>query len=382
MNSSRRSFLSTVAAGTAVLASNSLFAQSPGPGSVMATEGKPTGKPLPTNAPGGKHYQPPYRFGLGGVAIGNGFEPVSDETAQAALQASWDAGVRYIDTSPFYGFGLSERRVGHFLHNHDPKDYVLSTKIGRIFTATNTPNTATLWKDPSPFEFRYDYTADGARRSIEDSLNRLGVSQIDIVFIHDLSPDNGDMKDEWVKHFEVAAKGAMPELTRMREEGLIKAWGLGVNRPEPALRTVEVADPDIFLLATQYSLLDHQEALDNTFPKLAEHDVSVVVGAPLNAGYLAGRERYHYGGTIPDWAPAKRQRISEIAAEHGIDIRTAALQFAAAPPIVSAVIPGARNAAQAKANVESMSIAIPNEFWTKLKAEKLIAPNAPTPQAS
>lgn len=362
------------------MATRSLFAAESEIGSVMPTKGQVTDKPLPTNEPSKSgHYRPPFRFGLGGVAIGNGFAPVADEAAYATLEAAWAAGVRYFDTSPWYGLGLSERRFGQFLDNHSPDQYVLSTKVGRLLEAADKPPKAGIWKKPSSFSYRYDYTADGVRRSIEDSLQRLGISKIDVVFIHDLSPDNSDMGDRWTEYFDQAAKGAMPELIRMREEGMIKAWGFGVNRPEPALRAVEVSDPDIFLLATQYSLLEHQDALEQTFPKLDEHGASVVVGAPLNAGYLAGRERYHYSGEIPDWAPKKRARVSAIAEQHGIDLRTAALQFAAAPKTVSAVIPGARNAAQIEADVQSMKVTIPDEFWTALKSEGLIAENAPTP---
>src|SRR5690554_7007793 len=136
--------------------------------------------------------------------------------------------------------------------------------MGRLLKATkDLPQI--MWISPSPFDYRYDYSAEGTRRSIEDSLQRLGVESIDIVFIHDLSPDNGDMKDKWVEYFKVAEKGAMPELTKMREEGLIKAWGLGVNTIEPILKTLEAADPDIFLSATIYSLIEHEDALDRLF---------------------------------------------------------------------------------------------------------------------
>ncbi|MEE7548010.1 aldo/keto reductase, partial [Xanthomonas sp. Kuri4-1] len=301
----------------------------------------------------------PVRLGLGGVAIGNGFAPATDAQSEQTLAAAWAAGVRYFDTSPWYGLGLSERRYGHHLHTHAVKEYALSTKVGRLLTATAQPP-ETMWQQPSPFDYRYDYSAAGVRRSVEDSLQRLGVSQIDIVFIHDLSPDNEkDLGMPWEQRFAEAAKGAMPELTRMREEGLIKAWGFGVNRPEPALRAVQEADPDIFLLACQYSLLDHAQALHDTFPKIARHGASVVVGAPLLAGYLAGRDRYLYDGTVPDWAPAKRQKALAACERHGVDLRTVALQFADAPAVVSAVIPGARTPEQVRANVESMRVAIP-----------------------
>ncbi|WP_230975593.1 aldo/keto reductase [Acetobacter garciniae] len=294
------------------------------------------------------------------------------------MQAAWDCGVRYFDTSPWYGLGLSERRFGHFLHTRARDDFVLSTKVGRLLSAAPKPP-ATMWHDPSPFAYRYDYTAEGVRRSVEDSLQRLGLSRIDIVYIHDLSPENRDMGDHWTTYFDQATKGAIPELTRMREEGTIKAWGLGINTPQAALRTLEIGDPDIVLLATQYSILHHDEALEQTLPALARRGVSVVVGAPLNAGYAAGRDRYDYQGTIPPGMARKRERMSVIAQRHGVDLRTAALQFATANPTVAAVIPGARNAAQVQANARSMEVAIPAAFWSELKQKKLIAQAAPIP---
>ncbi|MCD9028376.1 aldo/keto reductase [Luteimonas sp. BDR2-5] len=379
----RRRFLSAAAAGSAALAAAPLLAQVAAPGSVLPTRGDAAARTLPVNPPQtGGRFRPPTRLGLGGVAIGNGFAAATDAQSQQTLQAALDAGVRYFDTSPWYGLGLSERRFGHALHNVLVDDYVLSTKVGRLLTATDTVP-ETMWQQPSPFDYRYDYSAEGTRRSIEDSLQRLGVSRIDVVFIHDLSPDNEqDLGMPWAERFAQAARGAMPELTRMREEGLIRAWGFGVNSPEPALRAVEEADPDIFLLACQYSLLDHDEALHRTFPRIAAHGASVVVGAPLLAGYLAGRDRYLYDGSVPDWAPARRARVQAVADRHGIDLRTAALQFAAAPAVVSAVIPGARTAAQVQANVASMSVAIPADFWAELRHERLIAEDAPLPAAT
>lgn len=383
MTLDRRTFISAAAT---TLVSAKLFAHQTGQsgqpvGGVLPTKGPMTEKPLPTNEPRSGKYRPGTRLGLGGVAIGNGFAPITDAQSDATMQTAWDAGVRFFDTSPFYGFGLSERRMGRFLHNRKPEEYVLATKIGRVFRATKPIADAGLWKSPSPFAYTYDYTAAGTRRSVEDSLQRLGVSRIDIVFIHDLSPDTGDFGRPWTEVFEEAAKGAMPELTKMREEGLIKAWGFGVNRPDPALRAIEIADPDIFLLATQYSLIDHQEALDKTFPALEKKGVSVVVGAPLNAGFLAGRDRYHYGGNFPAGVKEKRQKITAVCDKHGVDLRTVALQFTTAHPVVSATIPGARSPEQVAANASSMKVDIPSALWSDLKQEGLIAGNAPTPKA-
>lgn len=322
----------------------------------------------------------PSNFGLGGVAIGNGFRPTTDEQAQQAMEGAWEAGVRFFDTSPWYGLGLSERRFGGFLHNKKREEYILATKVGRILKAAKDAPKYNTWKDASPFDYQYDYTASGVRRSIEDSLQRLGISSIDIVFIHDLSPDNGDMKENWKEYFKVAADGAMPELAKMKEEGLIKGWGLGVNRIEPILETLKVADPDICLSATQYSLMYHEDALDRLFPLCEEKGVEIVVGAPLNAGFLAGIDRYNYWGEIPEGYKEKREKISELAEKHGTDLRTAALQFSAAPDIVSAVIPGTRYPEQARENVESMKVKIPQGFWEELVEKKLISEKAPWPK--
>lgn len=325
-----------------------------------------------------KRFEIAGKFGLGGVAIGNGFRVSPDEEAEGALVAAWENGVRFFDTSPWYGLGLSERRFGHFLDDKEPEDYVISTKIGRLMVPDPDFRHG-MWKGNPGFNYNYDYTAEGTRRSVEDSLQRLGIPSIDVVFIHDLSPDNGDMKEKWTEHFEVAEKGAMKELAKMKEEGMIKAWGMGVNRPEPILRCLEVADPDVFLAATQYSLIDHEKALDGIFPACEKSGVSLVMGAPLNSGFLAGVDRYNYRGEIPKEHLEKREKLAKIAKAHGTDLRTAAIQFTAAPSVVAATIPGARNAKQAEENAASMKAAIPADFWEELKAEKLIAEHAPVP---
>lgn len=324
------------------------------------------------------------KLGLGGVAIGNGFKVMSDEQAQKTLEAAWEAGIRYYDTSPWYGLGLSERRFGHFLHNQNRDNYMLSTKVGRILTPTDEiPET--LWKDPSPFDYRYDYSANAVRRSIEDSLQRMGVSRIDYVFIHDLSPDhNAEYKDgtTWKDHFEVAKKGAMPELTRMREEGIIKGWGLGVNTIEPILKTLEEtdADPDIFLSAIQYSMVDHKDSLDRLFPAIEKHDVGLIAAAPFNAGLLSGHERYNYSGEMPEEKIKKLNGIKECAKKYDVDLATASLQFSYAPEVVTTVLAGASKPEQVKANASAFDVKIPAEFWSELKEKGLIDKRAETPE--
>lgn len=323
------------------------------------------------------------KLGLGGVAIGNGFKVMTDKEAEQTLEAAWDAGVRYYDTSPWYGLGLSERRFGHFLHNQKREDYILTTKVGRVLTATNkTPET--MWKDPAPFDYKYDYSAEAVRRSIEDSLQRLGVERIDYVFIHDLSPDHNDEYEEgttWLDHFEIAKKGAMPELTKMREEGLIKGWGLGVNTIEPIIKTLEETDanPDLFLSAIQYSLVNHKKSLDELFPVIKKHEVGLIAAAPFNAGLLSGKDRYNYSGDMPEEKVKKLEGIKKIAKEHGVDLSTAALQFSYAPKIVNTVLAGASKPEQVRENFRAFEVKIPTEFWQDLKNKDLIDQRAEVP---
>ncbi|MEI2274464.1 aldo/keto reductase [Sphingobacterium sp. ML3W] len=329
-----------------------------------------------------KRFRPVDKAGFGGVALGNGFQQNSDLECLQAIEAAWNAGIRLFDTSPWYGLGISERRMGLFLKDQPRDSFTLSTKVGRLMEPKEDfTMEQILWKGKLNFGYKYDYSAAGVRRSVEDSLQRLGLSSIDIVFIHDLSPDNGNMKDSYAHYFEAAAKGAMPELTKMREEGIIKGWGLGVNTIEPILQTLSVADPDIFLSACQYSLIKHEDDLNKVFPKVAEKDVSIVVGAPLCAGFLSGKDRYLYDGTFPAGVKEKLNALQRVAENHAVDLRTAALQFAAAPAEVSGVIPGAHTVEQAIQNAQSFKTKIPADFWEELKHEKLIVKNAPVPKA-
>ncbi|MNG70554.1 D-threo-aldose 1-dehydrogenase [compost metagenome] len=329
-----------------------------------------------------KRFRPVDKAGFGGVALGNGFQQNSDLECLQAVEAAWNAGIRLFDTSPWYGLGISERRMGLFLKDQPRDSFTLSTKVGRLMDPKEDfTMEQILWKGKLNFGYKYDYSAAGVRRSVEDSLQRLGLSSIDIVFIHDLSPDNGDMKDSYAHYFEEATKGAMPELTKMREEGIIKGWGLGVNTIEPILQTLSVADPDIFLSACQYSLIKHEDDLNKVFPKVAERDVSIVVGAPLCAGFLSGKDRYLYDGKFPAGVKEKLNALQRVAENHAVDLRTAALQFAAAPAEVSGVIPGAHTVEQAIQNAQSFKTKIPADFWEELKHEKLIVKNAPLPKA-
>jgi D-threo-aldose 1-dehydrogenase len=329
-------------------------------------------------------FTPKFDFGLGGVPLGNEFEVVTDEDADATLQASWEAGVRYFDVSPWYGLGLSERRFGRFLHRQPRDSYVLSTKVGKLLKASPHNRGAELFPyASSPNDIVFDYTADGVKRSIEDSLQRLGLDRIDVVFVHDLSPDNVLLPKPWTELFEVALKGAFPALSKLRDEGVIRGWGVGVNSPNPILRVIRESDPDVCLLARQYSLIDHENALENVFPMARERGVGFVVGSSLNAGFIAGSARYNYGDKrwdIPPQAIAKRDRLRAVADRFGVDLRTAALQFSSAPDVALALIVGAHTAEQALANATSMTATVPPAFWDELKNEGLIAADAPLPR--
>src|SRR5438876_4121946 len=329
------------------------------------------------------HYVPPVKCGLGGVPLGNEFEVITDEEASKTLDAAWSAGVRYYDVSPWYGLGLAERRFGYFLHNKKRSDYIISSKVGKLLKASKTAHNRNLFPfSPSPNDVVFDYTGPGIRRSIEDSLQRLGIDSLDIAFVHDLSPDNKLLPTPWEEQFKIATTGAFPELTRMREEGIIKGWGLGVNRPEPILRVLEVADPDVCLLASQYSLIDHKNALNNVFPAIRQKNVSLVIGSSLNAGFISGSPRYNYGKDsykIPAVYIEKRKKLRDIAAKYGVDLRTAALQFSAAPDVAAARVVGVSREHQILQDYTSMQTRIPAEFWTDLKSQNLIEQNAPTP---
>ena len=373
---SRRAFLAKAALATAAIA-----VSGPSAFAAQSSQSITTTKQSKMSTNFIEDFKLPKNFGLGGVAAGNAWHVNSNQQIEMAMAAAWDAGVRYFDTSPFYGFGLSERRMGHFLFEKNRDEFVLSTKIGRVFDAD--PNyksdPKSLWKGRLNFKYKFDYTAAGVRRSIEDSLQRLGLSSIDIVYVHDLSPDTGELGDRWMDQFNIAAKGAFPELTKMREEGIIKGWGMGVNTPEPILKAMEVADPDICLVAIQYSLVDHKKALNSLFPAMEKKKVKAVIGGPLNAGFLANRDRFNYGDTIPAEMLEKRKKINAIIGKYNVDLRTVALQFSAAHPVVAAVIPGASTAEQASSNAAAMATKVPGDLWKELKQAKLIEQDAPVP---
>jgi D-threo-aldose 1-dehydrogenase len=379
---SRRDFLNLAIKGSALTAAAALIPQGASAARDSSEDGTIEGAQSPNSYSQG-HYRPPFKFGMGGVPMGNEFSVVIDDDANAILEAAWSAGVRYYDMAPWYGLGLAERRFGYFLHNKKRSEYILSSKVGKLLKASKTARDPDLFPfSPSPNDVVFDYTGPGIRRSIEDSLQRLGIDSLDIVFVHDISSDNKLLPTSWQEQFKIATTGAFPELTRMREEGIIKGWGIGVNTPEPILRVLEVADPDVCLLASQYSLIDHKNALNNIFPVVREKNASLVIGSSLNAGFISGSPRYNYGKDsykIPTAHIEKRRKLREVAGNHAVDLRTAALQFSAAPDVAAALVVGVSREHQILEDYTSLQTKIPAEFWAELKSQNLIEQNAPTP---
>lgn len=319
-----------------------------------------------------------HELGLGGVAIGTAFEDISDEQSYQILEQAWESGIRYYDTSPWYGLTKSERRFGEFLKTRKREDFVFSTKVGRLFTPTEKDNVPpTMWKNPLDFDFRHVYSADAIQKSIEDSLERTGLDFIDIIYIHDLSEDQvGDRYDYFL---EQAKKGAFKILSKLRDEGVIKAWGMGVNKIEPILDCLEFADPDICLSATQYSILEHEDAVDRLLPAVKKAGVRLVSGAGYNSGFINGRNRYNYKDVIPKGMLEKRDKIIQIAKKHHTDILDAALQFVLAADEFASIIPGSSKTSQVQENVKAWQSEIPSDFWKELKNEGLIYEKAQVP---
>jgi D-threo-aldose 1-dehydrogenase len=323
-----------------------------------------------------QRYIPNGPLGMGGAPLGNLFTAIPDHLAIGAVQAAWDAGIRHFDTAPHYGAGLSEHRMGAVLHHHAPAEYTLSTKVGRILEPTpEVPEIDDNFQHGLRFKRRLDYSYDGAMRSIEHSLHRLGLPSIDIVYIHDCGEDW--LGAAWVEQFEIAITGAAKALTELREQGVIKAWGFGVNVVEPCIRALDRADPDIFLVAGRYTLLDHT-ALKELLPKCEARGAKAVIGGPYNSGLLAGGTTFNYE-TAPPELVARTKAIAAVCARHGVALKAAALQFVVAHPAVAAAIPGPRTAEETRDNAAMMAQKIPLDLWAELQAEKLLPAEAPVP---
>jgi D-threo-aldose 1-dehydrogenase len=327
----------------------------------------------------------PSKLGFGAAPLGNMFRDIPEAEAQATVEAAWNDGIRYFDNAPFYGAGLAEIRMGAALAGHNRNDYVISTKVGRIVldeiedvSARDLGEKGDVFKYGRPNKIINDYSHDATLRSIEDSLTRLKTDRIEIAFVHDVAQDF--YGDEWLGAFESARKGAFKALDRLRDEGVIKAWGLGVNRVEPIelLLALEGPRPDGFLLAGRYTLLDHDRALQRVMPQVVERGLGIVVGGPYSSGALVGGPNFEYAPATPAILD-KVARIKAIADRHGVSMKAAGLQFSLAHPAVAAVIPGASQPSRIAEDGAALRETIPADFWRELSAEKLVNPEAPLP---
>jgi D-threo-aldose 1-dehydrogenase len=315
-------------------------------------------------------------LGFGATAIAGMYTEVSDTQATDTVEAAWSAGIRFYDVAPQYGRGRGEVRLGRGLAGHDRGEYVLSSKVGRLLRADAPQNSDDYDPDGNPYDAAapdvatvYDYSRDGVLRSIDESLHRLGTDHLDIVHVHD--PD---------RHLREALDTALPALIELRGQGVISAVGAGMNQTEALEVIARESDPDVFLLAGRYTLLE-QHALDTFLPLCERRGIAVVAGGVFNSGLLADPRpgaRYNY-----DPAPAnvidRAARLGEICARHDVDLKAAALQLPAAHPVISSVLTGARSPDELAENVRLFDTPLPAELWAELKGRDLLAASAPVP---
>ena len=320
------------------------------------------------------------QFGFGTAPIGNIFREISEDTSDAMIQCAWDAGVRFFDTAPMYGHGLSELRTGQGLRWKNRDEFQLSTKVGRILKPARRKGIDFFpWTNAAPFTMHFDYSYDATMRSFEDSLQRLALESIDICFIHDI--DVFTRGDEQPEIFKQAMDGSWKALEQLRSDGTVKAIGVGVNEWEVCHAALEQRDFDCFLLAGRYTLLE-QDALEKFLPLCEERDAAVVVGGGFNSGILAtgAKEgaKYNYS-PAPQEIMERVRKIEAVCTEFNVPLPAAALQFVVAHPAIPTFMAGTRTVEQLKQNLEWFKHDIPNEFWTELKRTGLLREDAPTP---
>jgi D-threo-aldose 1-dehydrogenase len=322
------------------------------------------------------------RLGFGGASIGGLFSAVDDAEAQATVRHAWDVGIRLYDTAPLYGYGASERRIGAALRGRPQDAFVLSTKVGRLVREpADLPAGAEIdhqrqgdredafYVRSGSARLVFDYSADGVRRSLEESIVRLGLERIDVALIHD--PDD---------HWREAIDGAYPALARLREAGVIGAVGAGMNQSEMLTRFVRETDIDVLLVAGRYTILD-QGALDALLPSCLDRNVAVLVGGVMNSGVLAAPGtggRFNYL-PAPGEVVERARRIESVCYRHRVPLRAAAIQFPMAHPAVASLVTGVRSISHLDEYPAFASQSIPTDFWADLRDEGLIRPDAPVP---
>ena len=309
------------------------------------------------------------RLGLGTAPLAGLFEEVPEDKALAVIERSWEHGIRFYDTAPLYGHGLAELRVGRVLRERPRGEFVLASKVGRLLRADAPPEPGQAFRGTPPVNPVFDFSYDGVMRSVDESLERLGLERIDILHIHD--PDD---------HYDQALDGAYRALDQLRHDGVIRAVGAGMNQAEMLVRFAREANFDCFLLAGRYTLLD-QVALKELLPVCVDRGVAIIAGGVYNSGILADpKPGAHYNYAV---APAelieRAQRIGAVCARHGVPIKAAAVQFPLGHPAVTCVVVGCRSVAQLDESLAMFEFEIPSAMWQELKHERLIAPESPTP---
>lgn len=321
-------------------------------------------------------------LGLGTAPLGGLYSDLSDEEAHATIAAAWDVGVRYFDTAPLYGYTKAEHRLGDALRRYPRGEYVLSTKVGRRFVPRTTPcDPNDSWQNPLPFEAIYDYTHDGILRSFEDSQQRLGIVDIDILLVHDIGRvTHGDQNPHYWR--QLTEGGGFRALDDLRSSGAIKAVGLGVNEGAVILEAMAEFDIDCALLAGRYTLLE-QTTLDDLLPACEQRGVSILLGGAFNSGILArgvqGDLKFNYG-EAPREVVERVARLEAVCKVYGVPLAAAALQFPYAHPAVASVLTGARSANELRENAASFQQPIPADLWSALRDEGLLDRRAPAPE--
>jgi D-threo-aldose 1-dehydrogenase len=323
------------------------------------------------------------RLGLGGAAIGNLFHPVRQDDARALLDRAWSDGCRRYDTAPHYGHGLSEHRMGEALRARPRADYTLSSKVGRLLTPSQTvPREQFCYVDGLPFVQHWDFSVDGTRRSVEDSLQRLGLSRLDIAYVHDMDAQTHGADGDRV--LRQVLDETLPTLVQLRREGLVGAIGLGVNDEQAVLQALRHADLDAVLIAGRYSLLDHA-ALPEMLPQCLARGVRVSLGGVFNSGLLATGARqagatFNYQPAAAQWLERTAQ-IEAVCERHHVPLRAAALQFPLAHAAVTELMLGARRQEEWDDGLAMLAHPIPDAFWDELQHEHLLPEQAPVPGA-
>ena len=322
------------------------------------------------------------RLGLGGAPLGNLFEAMDDAQARAVVDAAWADGCRSFDTAPHYGHGLSERRLGDALRGHPRNTWRLSSKVGRLLMPqAQVPREQHSYVNTLPFIQHWDFSASGVRRSVEDSLQRLGLAQLDAVYIHDI--DAATHGPGAASVLRQVLNETLPELTRLKQAGLISHIGLGVNDHQIVEQVLRHADLDVLMLAGRYTLLD-QAALPTLMPQLVKRQVALALGGVFNSGILATRVSadrpmtFNYAPAAQAWVD-KALGMQAVCDQHGVSLPAAALQFALAHPATQIVMLGVRSAAQWQAARQADREVIPSDFWQQLRHEGLIPAEAPIP---